>query len=114
MDPSRKYDSLVQMLTRGTESRRINWEKTLETYTFRATLASGIVRVAKHHSTRAGTPPYSLTVVDLLGRVLDDFAPLEMKDAEGLARLYDLAKESALSMDSVIDDMLKELETKLA
>lgn len=114
MDLSLKFNSLVQMLTRGTEGGRIYWEKTLEMYTFRATLASGIIRVAKHHPTRVGMPLYSLTVVDLMGRILDDFAPLEIKDVEALASLYELAKASAWSRDSVIDDMLKEIEAKLA
>lgn len=118
MSINAKLERLIELLTKATEDKELNWEATTDENSFRAMFPGGAVRVNRSpllfegrpgiHANGGGGIPYSLTVLNGSGEVVDEYSP---DDSTRLANLFSLARKSALRPDDIVDSIMAWLES---
>jgi hypothetical protein len=105
---------LVRLLSELTDQDKIIWSDTSEPNMFRATLSSGIIRIAKDEPPFVGGPPttYQLSVLDQRNVPVEEFRSADPEDAEMIASLFQSVRRKALNLEQAWKTIMQELKQK--
>jgi hypothetical protein len=109
--------NLVQLLTSGRTSQRLNWTLTSDPNIFRLVLDEGLIRIERTPGVTSDEPRqetyyYGITVLDKEGTtVLGGFDMYSQKDFGALANLYE--QVSRRLHGDTVGKIMKELRSKL-
>lgn len=98
-----KLTRIAELLLARTREGQTEWEETVDKNTFTTSTEAFSVRVGSLH----GTGDYYLGIVNEKGRVVQgaSFPP----DSEILKALYQAARQNALHVEEVLDNVLRTL-----
>src|SRR4051812_15998661 len=116
-DTTGKLVRLLQDLKILTEQGKVAWSETADEDEFRVALKSGFLQISRGTSyTEEGDAArhYLVTVLNREAKLIEDLVATEGDKAELLRSLPDLARRSARRGDNVIDDMLIDVESRMA
>jgi hypothetical protein len=104
------------MLANETRSNSVEWTETADEGAFRAVFGKGVVEVEKPkqpppNASVIGAPPeYRALLLSSGGSLIEEFVPQTNPELEALKELYELARESALRPEEVINSIERELQ----
>jgi len=108
-DREARVHQFVQRLIKGTAAGRVEWRQENDRQFF-AAAEGGTVTVGSR--TARGEHPYSLTVENANGVVVDETSTIlgdyYTTEEAAIAQLYEAAREAALDLDGVLTDLSKE------
>lgn len=110
----------IRLLNEATDRNGIRWEPTLDEEEFRAILHAGMVKILKKGENIPGIignplfgeEKFILQILDASNRVIDFLIPGSPEEAEQLKELFWKARRSALGVDQLYGDLLKELQSR--
>ncbi|HVA47196.1 MAG TPA: hypothetical protein VNH11_12580 [Pirellulales bacterium] len=109
-----KLTEFLHRVLRQTLGGEISWKETADEDTFLAEFHNGAVLIARKERPMPDDAPVSsvryleATLLNKQGKIVEEFVPQE-DDVDWMTDLYDHARLSARSGDSVIDELLKEV-----
>ena len=106
MATSQRIEELIKLLINGTKNGTLKWEPSADEYTFRLSSRTANVRITKEET--VGTFR-RLTVINEVGRVIEEYSPKQANEIEEFDELFDEARRSASNTDEVLDELMKEL-----
>src|SRR5687767_15064571 len=114
-----RLHQILYALTRATEQKLLNWERT-DPSEVRTRLPGGeYVRLIREDASNilavGGHLPYlALTLVDAFGQVIEQWQPADREDWDQIDSLYRLIRRTALGVDKKLQQVVEALESILA
>ena len=107
-----KYSKLIDQLISGTRTGRIQWSRTADPDSFRASLKKGMIRVGRvtlYREDEPGDITYTLTLIDGNVREIGEYSSEESeKSLKMLFELWSIARHTAHDTSGVLDQLIAE------
>ena len=111
---SDKIMKLLDKLKEATQGGRTRWAETADEDEFRVVFKTGMVRVGRAEAFDEDSglweKGYTATFLNRDGRVVEEFTRCRGEGHGLMAELFELARRSARRGDSLLDEMLAEVE----
>lgn len=107
-----RYKDLIEKLIKGTELKRLNWEKTKRQTEFKVELGSSYITV-DNWVLDTGIQCVDMAVYNGRGELIDRIAyendAEEGEDYKEVLRLYQVAERAYLKVDETFDEIMSQL-----
>jgi hypothetical protein len=106
---------LIDTLLRKTRENALKWKTSVDDETFRLESNAANLRLSRSKRWDADEEReftnLTLTVLDSLSRIVEEYRPETSEECERMEELYALARRSALQTEKVLDKLLDELQS---
>jgi hypothetical protein len=106
---------IVRLLQKATDRGTIRWTTTSQENTFRATLSSSLVRIAREEepfNQSSSLPTYQLVVLDQRNQPIEEFRSSEAEGTALLDNLFQKVRAKAINLDHAWDLFVSELRQR--
>jgi hypothetical protein len=112
---SERMDELIDMLTRATNNKRLQWHATADECSFRLTSSVGDIKLTKSEEFNEGRNPIEfrkLTIFNDKGNVIEEYQPRDDK-VQAFDELFSVARRSAYKASDVLDNWINNIKSML-
>lgn len=114
-----RVNKIIETLTYGTETKKIEWERTNREKELMTRFGSGAITIDKWPSIDDSTGEpcnrADITFLSKEGEIIDRFVfdDSSSEDYRQLMTLHDAARRSHLKIDATLEEILHEIESKV-